>query len=360
MINKLENSIAIGPNPLKSGLMGALPVALIVGLLSFDYIAKLTYNSRTASSDTDFSTALFYFGAIMALVYLIAFLFLYSTAKKTLYGFTSEGISYSEGFLTINKKTIPYDRITDMNFVKRFPVDHIFNTGTIQFSSAGGGSGIRLKFIDNAESVFDDIRNVVKGFTVKGQMEEPVANPASQPSLVTADSQSEAYEIRPLTKPTVVKKLASMGLVMLFVFAPMFIIAILFSANASLKGNMPTFWLFVGGFLSIVILSMLIQLYFEYKNIKAKKYQFFADRVEYEEGFLTIRKMTIQYRRITDVSYSKGWFWDKIFDVSSIVLNTAGSSGHEMVMRDIPNAEQHYDHLKDLIKKIGPSQAGSV
>jgi hypothetical protein len=70
--------------------------------------------------------------------------------------------------------------------------------------------------------------------------------------------------------------------------------------------------------------------------------------------------MTIQYRRITDVSYSKGWFWDKIFDVSSIVLNTAGSSGHEMVMRDIPNAEQHYDHLKDLIKKIGPSQAGSV
>ena len=72
-------------------------------------------------------------------------------------------MEYYDGFFTFNKKTVPYERITDINLNKSL-FDRIFGVGTIKINTAGSSliSEINIRYIRNPENIFEEINREVK------------------------------------------------------------------------------------------------------------------------------------------------------------------------------------------------------
>jgi len=109
-----------------------------------------------------FFALLFFFG--------IPFLAYYSKKKtyaKTVYTFYGDHLEYFEGFWTIEKKSIKYDKITEVSMVegiiqKKYGLGSIFlATPATGSSSRRGRSGIRIMDIPNAEKAYKDIKQLL-------------------------------------------------------------------------------------------------------------------------------------------------------------------------------------------------------
>jgi membrane protein YdbS with pleckstrin-like domain len=62
-------------------------------------------------------------------------------------------------------------------------------------------------------------------------------------------------------------------------------------------------------------------------NYSRTEYRFFADRLEFEEGFFSINKKVIKFRDVKEVTLRKG-FLQRFYDLGTIYLATlaTGSS----------------------------------
>lgn len=87
-------------------------------------------------------------------------------------------------------------------------------------------------------------------------------------------------------------------------------------------------------------------------NLQSRKYAFHDDHVEVNEGFLTVTQDTVPYNRITDVSFTKS-VWQRLFDVGTIKLNTAGSNQQEITISYVDDPEAIYDEISALISERG-------
>lgn len=83
-------------------------------------------------------------------------------------------------------------------------------------------------------------------------------------------------------------------------------------------------------------------------NLQAKEYEFHDDHVEVRTGFLTVTQDSVPYNRITDVSFSKS-MWQRLFDVGTVRLNTAGSDANELTLSYVADAEAVYDDIAALV-----------
>lgn len=110
-----------------------------------------------------FFAALFFFG--------IPFLAYYSKKKtyaKTVYTFYDDHLEYFEGFWTVEKKSIKYDRIAEVSMVegiiqKKYGLGSIFlATPATGYSSRRARSGIRISDIPNAEKVYQEIKKLLE------------------------------------------------------------------------------------------------------------------------------------------------------------------------------------------------------
>lgn len=82
---------------------------------------------------------------------------IYMSIKNTEYKFYDDRVEYYEGFMVQNRKTITYDKITNINQVKGI-IDRTFNLGTINIDTAGyskAGHELSLKYIADADKVYD-------------------------------------------------------------------------------------------------------------------------------------------------------------------------------------------------------------
>ncbi len=88
------------------------------------------------------------------------------------------------------------------------------------------------------------------------------------------------------------------------------------------------------------------------KTLKETEYRFYKDKIEYNEGFLTKYRKTIDYNKITNIGQRKGVL-ENLFGLGSIYIDTAGFSprGHELLMRYIKNPDEIYDKIKELTSK---------
>jgi len=82
-------------------------------------------------------------------------------------------------------------------------------------------------------------------------------------------------------------------------------------------------------------------------------YSFYETKLEYSENFLTKELKTINYKRIIEVYLRKGIF-QQAYGLGTIFLSTASSNGISnagITIRNIPNPDQYYHKIKELIEK---------
>lgn len=83
-------------------------------------------------------------------------------------------------------------------------------------------------------------------------------------------------------------------------------------------------------------------------NLQSRKYHFHGDYVEVHEGFLNVTQNNVPYNRVTDVGFTKS-VWQRLFDVGTVHLNTAGSDQQEISISHVENPESVYEEIKSLI-----------
>jgi membrane protein YdbS with pleckstrin-like domain len=122
-------------------------------------------------------------------------------------------------------------------------------------------------------------------------------------------------------------------------------------------------FLIAGGF---VFFAIPLVIYVSRKwNYRRTDYQFYDDRLEFEEGFFTIQKKTIKYRDVREVTLRRG-ILQRMYGLGSIYLGTlaTGTQGFQtmfsalgfgnvsasgIVVRDISDPEEAYRRIKGVI-----------
>jgi membrane protein YdbS with pleckstrin-like domain len=100
-------------------------------------------------------------------------------------------------------------------------------------------------------------------------------------------------------------------------------------------------------------------------NYGRTEYRFFADRLEFEEGFFSINKKVIRFRDIKEVTLRKG-ILQRIYGLGTIYLATLATgsgqnfrpfvalgfgnvSGSGISVRDIADPDQTFDRIRKLV-----------
>jgi len=90
------------------------------------------------------------------------------------------------------------------------------------------------------------------------------------------------------------------------------------------------------------------------KTYAKTEYHFYADRLEYAEGFWTAENKSIKYKNIIEANLRKGVI-QKRYGLGSIYLSTPatgmqqGRSCSGIMIRDIEHTQDIYEKLKELI-----------
>jgi membrane protein YdbS with pleckstrin-like domain len=85
---------------------------------------------------------------------------------------------------------------------------------------------------------------------------------------------------------------------------------------------------------------------------KRRRYDFYTDRLEYYDGFLTFHKVTVPLERITNIDLMST-MTDRIFGVSTINIETAGSNLSEIIINYVNDGERIVSELKEVLKENG-------
>lgn len=117
------------------------------------------------------------------------------------------------------------------------------------------------------------------------------------------------------------------------------------------------FWLIIGvvsllgglgGFGLLVILIALFYYLFYIK--RAYRYAFTNKRVLAKRGWLSTILISIEYEKITDILVKQN-FLDKSFDVGVLAINTAGTGGHELVLKNIGEPYRVKQELYEIMEQ---------
>lgn len=110
----------------------------------------------------------------------------------------------------------------------------------------------------------------------------------------------------------------------------------------------PTPIIIIGPILLFLLITFLF-VFLSYKGAAKTEYRFLEDRIEYYEGFLSVSKKIVYYNKITDIDMSKGVF-EKRYNLGSIRVSTAGSSGPEITILSIEEPEKWFAWLQETLK----------
>ena len=96
------------------------------------------------------------------------------------------------------------------------------------------------------------------------------------------------------------------------------------------------------------------------KNHENTEYKIFKDRIEYHEGFFTIKRRTVYFENIAELSMTEKLYQQKR-NLGTILLSTpamAAMKGHSsgIKLNDIESPEKMYNKLKDMVAKVPKSE----
>ena len=127
-----------------------------------------------------------------------------------------------------------------------------------------------------------------------------------------------------------------------------------------LHGRWPFYFFGALGFIAVPLVA-----FFGKKlNYARTEYNFFSDRLEFEEGFFTISRKVIKFRDVKEITLRKGLF-QRIYGLGTVYIATLATgssptynpfgalgfgnvSASGVSVRDIPNPDEAYDRIKKL------------
>ena len=115
----------------------------------------------------------FWIGYLLAFVVVwgVAIFVRYMNLKHRNYNFFKDRAEFQEGFLNIDQKTVPYDKVTDIT-LRKTVWDRLFGTGTITVATAGtfggrgflnyGAGGIAIQYVETPDDEYKFIQQLVR------------------------------------------------------------------------------------------------------------------------------------------------------------------------------------------------------
>ncbi len=157
--NKINLIEVIKPNVKKGNIVGIIWIT--ISFLILFLFAFLPIGVWLLSLGLN---AVFYL-VIILLTFLLYFVVIFMNKKaleKLEYNFYSDHLEYYDWFLILNKVTIPYDKITNIELNQGF-LGRIFSYYNVKLDTAGSLSAeVTLKYIDSGDEILRKIRGIIK------------------------------------------------------------------------------------------------------------------------------------------------------------------------------------------------------
>lgn len=252
-------------------------------------------------------------------IFILVFIYLIGIEVSRRYTLKEKCIEENFKFISKSTKVIPYKQITDISSNKTWIADSIFSTGSIYLSTSGSeGVNFSLSFIKNYQNIYETISqklNLSKSIEIHENGE-----------IVGTHQKLVESKLEDRIRPS--------------------------ASIATIMHALPTaaIWFYAVNIFFIV--PTVIQLLFIYSTKKKEYFDFYTDKIEYYEGFLSKNKKTLSYERITDIVENRSLF-DRIFGVSKIQIQTAGSSMPAITISYVTQGESIVQTLKEVLKKHG-------
>jgi membrane protein YdbS with pleckstrin-like domain len=264
-------------------------------------------------------------------IYLYNLIVSVGSAKNTNYSINNTYISSKTKFISESQSDVPISQITNIDYSISWLWDKIFKTGSILIYTAGSGtSDLILKNIQKTTNVYDKIKELL----------DLHKNANTKPEKIII---SELIE---KVKPSA--GFAAILSIPFIIFVGIYFVGGAFEVLSSILGFIPAISLSIllGLFILITVPA------FTYIAYKKKTYNFFTDKLEYYDGFLTLKKSTIPNERITNITEVRT-FVDRIFGFSTIGIETAGSVGPEVTIQYVADGDKIVARLKKELKQTG-------
>jgi membrane protein YdbS with pleckstrin-like domain len=119
-----------------------------------------------------------------------------------------------------------------------------------------------------------------------------------------------------------------------------------------LATNFSYFYSIIASVGALWIIATLILMHLIKRNYAQTYYELEEDKIIYFDGFFSLTRKEILYKRIMEVNLSQG-FLQKKYGLGNIILVTSSASSNQasagITIRDIENSEQAYEAAKKLI-----------
>jgi uncharacterized membrane protein YdbT with pleckstrin-like domain len=234
-------------------------------------------------------------------------------------------------FLNEIREAVPIKQVTNTNYKISWFLDSIFSTGSISLYTSGTGfSDIEFRGIDHVKNIYDDIKSSVDKF---------------REDIISSRDSKLLKSVKPSV--FVATLLNFFSVIFSFIFIVLFVSLDFF---LFIIGGLDIFWRFL--IILLIFISLFFYLIILVISYEKKKYDFYTDRLEYIDGFLTKYRVSVPLERITNVDLDRSIF-DRIFSVSKIKVETAGSSTSEINIKYVKNGEDIVLELKEVLKENG-------
>lgn len=265
-----------------------------------------------------------FYGYILLAVILPLIIFFSITSignvMNTTYEITNKFITRKKKFISEIQEDIPLSQITNIDYRIGWFFDKIFGVGTILVYTSGSGSfDITLSNIKSVADKYEQINDLLK-------LNKSVKLHSNGEILKNRNTMQTESKLLERIKP-------SAGI-----------------ATFQLAIGNTIFWIYVTGFLAIIIVPIVTIL--SYIAWTKKYYDFYTDKVEYYDGFLTLNKSTVTMERITNISENRG-ILDRLFGTYTINIETAGSARAEVSIKYVKDGTRIVENLKEVLKVHG-------
>jgi uncharacterized membrane protein YdbT with pleckstrin-like domain len=103
----------------------------------------------------------------------------------------------------------------------------------------------------------------------------------------------------------------------------------------------------IGGILLFIII-WIFSFLFARMQLNNIEYRLYDTKIEFVDGFLVKSKKNIPYAKITNTEQGQS-IMERIFGLGHILVDTAGTGGHELNMQYLDNSDDLYEKMNQII-----------
>jgi uncharacterized membrane protein YdbT with pleckstrin-like domain len=305
----------------------AICIGLFIGANMF--VNFLNTAGATESYLFNFNLLKYFIYGILTLILvssIFSFVNLIGNTLTTKYTINENYVTRKTTFLNEIEEDVPIKQITNIDYTISWFWDKIFGTGSLAIYTSGStGADMYFYGINSVTDIYDNIKSKIDSF---------------RKDIIKQKKTKLIKSVKPNVAIAVL--LTTFGTIGIYGFLSIYLIGAL---GPLLLDNL------LNGILIIIVL-LFITATFSAMEYKKKQYDFYTDKLEYYDGFLTFHKVSVPIERITNIELIRTLF-DRIFGVSKIKVETAGSGASEIYIKYVTDGETIVSELKEVLKENG-------